>query len=191
LLLIGAAVLASVWLLPAGSASAVGNNIGGGTMLGTVNFSSGIPPLNQPCAPTSFTLQGQSLDSSIFNSTIVGYLGEIDISGTGGSSCEGALAGSGNLTLTSVSSPPAGGVFQSTIKCADPNAVPATTLSGTYTRNGADVEAVLSGNCIINGSTVPVGFIFRGPFVPTNSGGGTTAPVTNATFTGPFVVSTF
>jgi hypothetical protein len=165
------------------AAASASSNAGGGAITGTAHFGNGgVPPLFAPAAPSSFTISGTA-PAVTFNTVITGYAGAVTIAGTGGASKESTPSGSGTLTLTDVhGSGPTG----SSLVCADPLA--GTTLSGGYTRVGTDVEAVLSGNCTINGFTAGVSFIFRGQFAPTNQGGGTSAPITDASFAGAFVV---
>ena len=158
------------------------HNVGGGVADGAVTFSgSGIPPLGAPCASTSFNLTGSSVDLTL-NTAGTEYAGPVTIVGNGGSSCESQSSGSGSLTLTQVQGTgPTGG----SIDCADP--ATGTTLSGTYLRVGTDITATLTGTCTVNLHSAAVSFAFHGEFVPTSGGG--TAPITAATFAGPFVVT--
>ena len=182
--LAGALALCAAIPASAGASS----NIGGGVVTGTVSFAgSGVPPFFQPCAPSSFTLNVSSNGTGgggvVLNTAGTEYVGTVNISGNGSSTCESASLGGGTLTLTSVQGTgPNGG----TLNCADPST--GTTLSGNYTRVYTDVTALLHGSCIINDFSAPVTFVFKGEFAPTSAGQGVTQPITSATFAGPFTV---
>ena len=77
------------------------------------------------------------------------YIGPVTITGNGGSTCEGASTGGGNLTLTYAQG---FGPTQGRLDCASPSA--GTTLSGTYLRIGTAVTATLNGNPFASGSSV-------------------------------------
>jgi hypothetical protein len=184
LALLGVMVLGAM-ALGATTASA-SSNIGGGPIAGTVSFNPGayIPPPGAPCAPTSFSLNGVSTEAFVLNTVGTEYIGPVTITGNGGSTCEGASTGGGNLTLTYVQG---FGPTEGRLDCANPTA--GTTISGTYLRIGTAVTATLHGSCKVNDFPANVNFIFHGQFIPTNSGGGVTAPISAATFAGPFTVT--
>jgi len=186
------AALFGLCLLTAADARA--SNIGAGAASGTIaaindanGVPQGVPPLNAPCARTSFTLQGDVSEAFVFNTAIFGYAGPVTFRGTAGSSCEGTTAGSGAIELTDVRGD--GLTPGNSLKCADPTAVPPTKLTGGYTRNGSNVTAVLGGTCLVTGSPAPVQLFFRGQFVPTNPGEGVFEPITAGRFAGAFVIS--
>ncbi|MDX6670069.1 MAG: hypothetical protein QOI91_432 [Solirubrobacteraceae bacterium] len=151
------------------------SNVGGGAVSGTAHFSQPIPQAGQACAPTTFTLSG---GSSMFTLTTVnlnvisGYAGPLTFSGSGGSGCESGSSGSGNLTLTATGD---GSVY-------------CPSLGGSYARVATDVQVSAGGGCTINGVPAQILFNFHGEFVPTNTGGGLTAPITDASFAGAVVV---
>lgn len=193
LIVICAALLAVAVIGPATATAS--QNVGSGAVTGSLAFASpGVPPAGQPCTATSFTLSGMSTNF-VYNTVIMGYLGNVNISGAGGSACEGTSGGSGSLTLTDVRGT---GTTGSRIECANPTLSPPTKLTGGYTRTGTDVEAVVGGTCTINGYSAPVLFSFHGAFEPSGFGVGGTppsltapglnAPITQAMFQGAFVV---
>jgi hypothetical protein len=175
LALLGAAAIAVGLLAPA-MGSAAGSNIGAGTADGSVTFDPGHSvPTGIGCGTPSFTLTGTSKASVVANTIIKGYAGQMNLSGSGSSTCENTSGGSGPLTL-SVSS-----TGNSFVNCVN--------LTGSYSRILTDVSATLGGTCTLNDlPNVPVSLVFHGEFAPTNSGGGVTAPITNATFAGGFVL---
>jgi hypothetical protein len=186
--LLGTAVLATALLGPATASAA--SNIGGGAVSGTVQFNPGayVPPFFSSCAPTSFNLSVKSDGSGgggfVLNTAGTEYAGTVNIQGNGNSACESASTGGGNLTLTDVQGTGASG---GTLDCANPQT--GTTLSGTYLRVYTDVSALLHGTCIVNDHPAAVTFVFKGEFVPTGSGAGISAPISQATFAGPFTVA--
>src|SRR5207245_1445330 len=109
-------------------------NIGGGEANGTVTFSgSGVPPLGAACAATSFSLSGSSAAFTL-NTVGTEFAGPVTIAGNGGSSCESASQGGGNLTLTQVQgSGPSG----SSIDCGNP-AVGARAQPSAFTSCSTD-----------------------------------------------------
>ncbi|MHB2023671.1 MAG: hypothetical protein ACYCO3_10125 [Mycobacteriales bacterium] len=172
-------LVASLWQAP--TASAAGANLGGGAARGAVSFAPGygIPPLGAPCTATEFDLNG-SATTLVLNTIIDGYLGSVNLNGSGSSGCESTSGGSGALALSATTAyAPTG----STVSCID--------LSGSYTRTGTDVVASLLGTCTVNNLPgVPVNFIFHGEFLPNNlaNGAGTAGQITSATFAGAFAV---
>jgi hypothetical protein len=156
------------------SASAL-SNVGGSVASGSAHFTQPIPPAGQPCAATSFSLTGGSNAftlTTIDPNVISGYFGPLTFSGSGGSTCESASSGSGSLTLSATG--------DGSVRCP--------SLTGSYTRAATDVQVTLGGACTINNVPAQVVFAFHGEFAPTNSGGGITAPITDATFAGAVIV---
>lgn len=150
-------------------------NIGGGDVSGTVSFSEAVPPSNAPCAATHFTFDGMSA-SAWLNGSVTFFVGPLTVSGEGGSACENATSGSGNLTVHVNGNGPGG-----RLECL--------ILTGTFARVGTDVIIVVTGNCEINGrEAFRVTFQARGEFLPVNPGEGIIVPVTKAAFAGGFVV---
>lgn len=167
------AVVAAAFLAAAAApASALVANVGGGVATATFHYSPGIPPVGDECVPTTFTVAGRAnpftLTTASTGIVVSGYGGPLDFSGTGSSSCDSASNDGGSITLTATG--------DHSVSC--PN------LTGTYTRVATDFLATLGGICTINGVPSSVGFLLRGELVPTNTGGGTTTPITDAQFTG-------
>lgn len=152
-------------------------NVGGGPVTGTVAFAGmGVPPADEPCVATSFTFEGSSGSAWVNGSGNV-YVGPLTLFGQGDSDCETASTGSGTV---GVSASGENGLGHH-LSCGP--------LEGTFTRVATDVSVVVSGDCVISGfSAFRINFIAKGHFVPTNEGGGLTAPVTEATFLGAFTV---
>ena len=182
------AALGALLLVPT-AASATGDNLGGGPAVGTVSFNPGysVPPLGAGCAQTSFNLNGTS-EAFAMNTVGTEYAGPVTLQGYGGSTCEGASNGSGNLTLTNVQGT---GPTQGTLNCANPTT--GTTLSGTYLRVGTHVTATLSGSCYVNNFPAQINLAFEGEFVPTGGSGlaqpGVNEPISQATFAGAFTIT--
>lgn len=172
-----AAVIALTALAPPSAAHAAGMNVGAGAFTGTVEFDgAGIPPVAQPCQPTSFTLDGLA-EGVVVNTTIIGYAGDVDLTGSGSTECENATASGGSLTIDASGVGPTG----STIDCLG--------LSGHFVRKLSYVEVVLTGDCTINGiNTAGIVFVAEAAFHPTE-GDGITTNVTAGAFEGGFVVS--
>lgn len=177
----------------AGPVQAQGSiNFGGGTLVGTASFSgNGVPPVNTPCQPISFSLQlkaaltlanasGQEFVGTVPEDPTSGFLG-----GSGSSNCENTTVGGGTLAINGFSVTQATG---GTLTC--------TGFSGTYVRTATDLSAVLGSGplstdgCKITGSpTGKVAIIVRAEVVPTpGTGNGVSTGVTAATFSGTFTV---
>lgn len=173
LILIGIAVLGiSLDQWPAAAIS----NIGGGTLTATIVYSNPIPPLGEPCSSTSFTLSATAVESTVTTvdpTVISGYLGEMTMSGSGQAACESTSSGSGTLTLSAQ-----GG---SSVLCQ--------SLNGSYTRLATGFQAVVGGECSINGVTAGVSLTLQGQIVPTDEGGGVTTPITSADLVGAVAVT--
>ena len=148
---------------------------GGGAVSGSVSFSEPIPAVGQSCAPTSFSLTGNSV-ASVISFAQSEYTGPINFTGSGGSSCETAASGAGSLDLSVQGL----GVTGTTLSCP--------ALSGSYSRVGSDVTVTVDGLCTLNGTeTDPVSLAAKVEFAPASGGVG--QPVTTATFDGAFAVS--
>lgn len=173
------AVLAlAMTVLPSSAANgAAGSNIGGGVAKGTVTFDPLFPvPPGPACGETRFTLEGES-QAVVVNTIIKGYAGNIDLSGSGGSTCETATGGAGGLTINAEST---GNDF---LSCEG--------LTGSYSRALTDVHAQLGGTCTVNDlSGIPVTLVFHGQFVPegVEDGAGSEEPVTAAEFVGAYTL---
>lgn len=158
-------------------ADAAGMNVGAGAFTGTVEFDgAGIPPVGAPCQATSFTLDGLA-EGVVFNTTILGYAGDVELDGFGSTSCENATASGGSLTIDAHGVGPT----ESTLDCLG--------LTGHFVRKLNYVEVVLTGDCTINGiNTSGILFVAEAEFHPT-AGDGITSNVTEGAFEGAFVVS--
>lgn len=196
-MVIGAVLLAATLLQPTVAAGQSTSNIGFGAYAGSINYTNPVPravnsaspTVTEPCVPTTFTISGSTPVSAtfVFNTALTGHLGTLNWSGTGSSTCETALGGAGAITLTNVQGV---GPTNSKIDCANPSKVPATTLTGGYTRTATDFEAVLGGRCIINGPPgfdAAVLFSLRGEWEP-EPGTGVTTSTTKASIQGVILV---
>lgn len=148
---------------------------GGGGVAGTVTYASPGVPLGV-CEPlaSSFTLASAA---AVFNTAIVGFVGPVELRGTGTSACESVQFASGNLTLDITDS----GTNDSTLICED--------LDGTYTRIGTSLVLLLTGGCIVNdfpisGIELSATLQFAPVDIPDNLSG----RVENAAVGGAFVV---
>lgn len=165
------------------------SNIGGGQAEGSITFAApGLAPLFAPCGAVDFTLDGDTRATVVINvategggGAVDGFAGMVQLDGSGHGFCENTSSGGGSLTVTV---PEATAPNGSTFGC--------DLLRGGYTRVGADVEAILGGECAVNSNPVPVMFVFRGEFTPTGGSGlsqpGLSEPVMTADFSGTFAV---
>ena len=172
-----AALAASIPILAPTGAQAVKSNLGGGVVHGTTIFDPpGIPAAGQPCQPVSFSLDAES-PAFVMNTVITGYLGVIEITGTGNTDCTSTTVSGGDLVLSITGEGPTG----SRVNCP--------VLEGGYTRVGVEVLVQLTGECIVNEyGTGPVQFISELVFTPLPPGAGVTGPVLEANFDGVFAV---
>ena len=151
-------------------------NVGTGVVTGSVSFAApGVPPVGAACKPTSFGLVGAST-AVVVNTAISAYVGPVSFSGSGGSTCEGAGAGTGALTLRASGVGPTGG----TLLCEE--------LTGIYIRAATHVTVALGGVCKINNLGSEVNFAASVEFVPDSPGAGVVGNVMSASFAGDFVV---
>jgi hypothetical protein len=171
---VAAAVVGALLVAPGPAAGA--NNVGGGFASGDAHFTQPVPRAGELCTSTSFTFAGDTKNgftvTTIAPPVVSGYAGYLTFSGSGGSACESAEQASGTITLSAQ-----GG---SSVRCP--------SLTGHYVRLLAHVNLTAAGGCTINGVPAQISFTFQGEFVPTNSGGGVTTPVTDATFAGAVAV---
>lgn len=163
-------------LVPTG-ADAAKSNLGGGAVHGTAVFAApGIPPAGQPCVAISFTVNGVA-PAFVMNTVITGYLGLINITGTGSTDCTSATVSGGDLSLSATGSGPTG----SEIACGP--------LVGGFTRIGVEVAVQIAGPCTVNQyGTGDVQFLADLVFTPTPPGAGVTQPILTANFDGVFTV---
>lgn len=175
--MLAAALAVSIPLLTPTGANAAKSNLGGGVVHGTTVFDPpGIPAAGEPCQPVSFSVEGQSA-SFMMNTVITGYLGAIQITGTGNTDCTSATVSGGDLTLRITGEGPTG----SRVDCP--------VLDGGYTRIGVEVIVQLTGECVVNEfGTGLVQFVSELVFTPLPPGGGVTGPVLEANFDGAFAV---
>lgn len=152
-------------------------NVGGGPVTGAVTFvdSTGVPPGGAPCASTSFVFDGSS-ESAWVNGSGTAYAGRLSITANGGSDCETATTGAGDITVWASGTSAVG-----RLECGP--------LAGTFTRVLTDVTVTVNGDCVINDfPAIRIAFVAKGEFVPTTPGEGLTSPVTAALFAGAFAV---
>lgn len=170
-------IVAVLALVPSTPVDAAGMNVGGGVFTGTVAFDgNGIPPVAAQCEATNFSLDGLA-EGVVVNTTIVGFAGDVELDGTGSTTCENATAAGGSLTVGAHGVGPT----DSTIDCAE--------LTGHFVRKLNYVEVVLTGDCVINTvNTSGILFVAEAEFHPTE-GDGITSHVTAGAFEGAFVVS--
>ena len=168
------------------TAASAESMIGGGVADGSVTFGGGgVPPSGEPCQPVTFDINGKSEVGTAYNTGGAQYVGGSTLIGKGSGDCDSAASGSGTLTLTDVRGTDS---TYGTLDCANPQS--RTKLTGTYQRTGPDVTAITHGQCRVNGHPpAQVTFYFRGLFLPTNEGGGLSAPITDATFVGTYVIT--
>lgn len=169
------------------TAASAQSMIGGGVSDGVVTFGgAGVPPLGEPCESVTFDINGKSEVGTAYNTDGFQYVGGSTLIGKGSGKCDSAATGSGELTLTDVRGTDS---LYGTLDCANPQDN-RTRLTGTYQRHGSEVTAITNGTCRVNGQPpAPVTFEFRGLFFPTNEGGGLSAPITDATFVGTYVIT--
>lgn len=174
-----AVVLAIGSLLAVPTAADAGTNLGGGTIQGSVFLGgSGIPTGSEPCEPTTFLFGPDSkATGSVFNTVITGHVGDITLTGGGGSACENALTSAGTtITVTADGTGPT----LSRVTCP--------SLTGTFIRVAAAVEVNVVGDCTVNNyGTGRVRLLATSVFVPTE-GDGVQTRITEGRFLGNFVV---
>lgn len=167
-------------LAPAADADTM-YNAGGGGVTGTAVFDVGsLPPVTAGgCTQTlDFHLENTIAPSFVFNTVFTGFVGEVDITGTGKSLvCGTASTNTGSLELRIEGRGPTGSHFI----CAE--------LDGGYTRQGALVVVTVFGNCTVNDfGTGTITFNAGLLFVPMPLGAGVTGPITRADFHGAFAI---
>jgi hypothetical protein len=148
-------VVVAALAFPAGAAASLYDGmytLGGGSASGSFDYSGGVP--SSSCAPTSFQVSATSASFSQFITVLDGYVGPLTISGSGASSCETALNGSGTLQL-SVSGR---GPTDSTLQCAQ--------LTGSYSRSDGALSATVSGTCVDNNFPTKETFTLGGAIEP-------------------------
>lgn len=169
-----------------GTPGVQGSITGSGVARGTVGFSgSGVPPLNTSCRSTSFSFSSDTYGGTagatagaLVNTAGIQYTGPIEIWGSGGSPCEGASGGTGNITVHASGRNALGG----TMSCGP--------LSGEYLREATAVAIIVTGQCSINTvGTGRVRFLASGQFVPAEPGQGVTSAVRSASFVTEFHVA--
>ena len=182
----GALAVAAFGAVVPPGAQAAQPNAGGGAFSGDISFSgNGIPPVNTPCRAASFTLSalaavalanGAGSQSVWANVPPVGSR----LTGSGTSTCENTLVGGGVLALDPINV--VNPVTQARLAC--------TSMTGSYTRTGTDLAAVLSGRCAIDSFDAgPVTVYVRAGVEPApGTGNGATTNVTAATISGTFVI---
>lgn len=148
--------------------------VGGGVIAGSIDFGTfGIPP--SLCEPSTSTWLMQS-EAAVFNTAVVGFVGSVNIEGSGTSACESVLFAEGFVSLVAEGSGP----LQSTLWC---------TLSGPYTRAHGGLVLHLSGECEINQHPITrVTVASTLVFAPTAVDGGLTTRVSDAVIAGSFTV---
>lgn len=148
---------------------------GGGVSHGTLEYAEpGLPKL--ACRTTRFdvTAEGPVAFADVVFS---GFAGTVQVTGTGGASCEDMALGLGSMTLTLDGVGPSG----SRLSCP--------AVEGPYTRAGTSLVATLTGDCEVNG--FPAGrlkWTYSVQTAPLDGAGGATVPVTRTTFDGAFVI---
>lgn len=174
-------------LLGTPTAHAQKANVGGGVVVGGVEFTNGtsIPPVNQGCENVMFDLTETRATLVGMNTVFTGYAGvdDVIVDGFGASNtCEDVASGSGEISIWASGTGPTG----SRIDCGSE----ITPMSGEYTRVGGVVTVSVRGDCVINQfGTGTVEFVAVLDFSPANEGGGVTDPVTAGDFAGPFTIS--
>lgn len=146
-------------------------NLGGGVATGSIAFSPAVQ-LGGGCQGTDFTISGSS-PTAVINTAIVGYVGPVQLTGTGRDSCPSGFSHSGAFELTASGINPVNG---GTLDC---------DLDGTYTRLGTLAAVTTSGICEINGGfAADVTFVAEVAVVPNQL-----SPIRTASFVAPFTVS--
>ena len=158
------------------------DGVGGGEVLANVALNPPIQPLLAArCGPVQFTLTGGSTLvvmslSSVDSTGTTGYIGPVNFSGSGSSSCEDAADALGGFLTLSVS----GTVSTGTLSCA--------SLTGGYFRVATHVVVQAGGTCSLNGTAFQTSIDATGDLEPTQGDGITTA-VSQGTFIGTFVIT--
>lgn len=148
--------------------------VGGGVIAGSIDFGTLGIPLSI-CEPSASTWLMQS-EAAVFNTAVAGFVGSVNIEGTGTSGCESVLFGEGFVSLVADGSGP----LESTLRC---------TLSGPYTRVHAGLVLHLSGECEINRHRIArVALASTLGFSPAAVDGGLTTRVSDAVIAGSFTV---
>lgn len=172
-------VLAMGSLVALPTAADAGTNLGSGIIQGSVLIGgSGIPTGSELCEPTTFLLGPDSkATGAVFNTVITGHVGDITLTGGGGSACENALTSAG--TTITVTADGLGPTF-SRLTCP--------SLTGTFIRVASAVEVNVVGDCTVNNfGTGRVRLLASAAFVPTE-GDGVQTRITEGSFSGNFVV---
>lgn len=159
-------------------------NVGTGTVIGGVAFTTPLPKVTDPCGPEDFTLTGPSalggrtvaLGAAV-NLADALYLGPIVLTGTGHSPCNTTLGGSGILALEAHGD-------------TDGNTIDCPALSGVFVRVATVVRVSVSGACSINAdATGPVDFVADVQFVPDERPSDPGGAVWSASFAGTFTIT--
>lgn len=154
-------------------------NVGGGIVHGVTVFDGdGLPPADEDCVPgLTFTVKGVA-PGVVYNTVTTGFVGDLEIVGSGRSECGSATESGGTLELTITGTGPTG----SEITC-DP-------LAGGFLRNATAVRVELAGSCSVNNyGTAEIQFLAQLQFTPSEPvGAAVTEPVKKAFFDGDFVI---
>ena len=180
------AVIATVWGPAPGASAATQPNAGEAAFSGQVRFAGhGISPLNTPCRPASFTFSAEATISLANGAGSQGAwvlappFGAL-LTGSGLSTCENVLVGGGLVSFNAIDV--VNPVTAARLRC--------TGMSGAYTRQLADLAAVLGGSCAIDSFDAgKVTLYVKANFAPSGgTGNGVTTNVTAASLNGTFTV---
>ena len=149
--------------------------VGSGKASGRLAYAEpGIPAGS--CVATAFDVQLDA-QTAIVDAAIVGYVGPLQLAGSGTSACEDRSMGSGPLTLSVTGT----SLTQSTMSCP--------ALSGSFTRVGVVFTGEVAGGCHIN--AFPTGrttWTVTASAVPMDATNGTNAPYRDVKVDGALAV---
>lgn len=144
---------------------------------GTIAFDPKLPAAGAPCRATAFTWSAQA-GAAAANTVIAGYVGPIEVTGSGSGLCESMTSGDGVLSVRLTGHNPTTG---SEVECP--------SLSGRYGRVLSDTTVHLTGECSVNRFGLGVVlFVGRVQVVPTGAGAGVLTSASTADTVGPFVI---
>lgn len=104
---------------------------GAGAVVGMVDYSSGPPPLGNPCTGVAFDIEATSLTASV---------GRYSATGSGSGFCESTELGGGIVSLSV------------DFEAVDGTVYDCPTTVGTYTRTAYQFDVLASAACTVNGS---------------------------------------
>jgi hypothetical protein len=154
---------------------------GGGSLAGTITYTTPLPPIYQGCNQTSWTLESPSGPATVASSAGI-FVGDVTttIAGNSGASCETTQSGGGFATVTMRS----GAATDGQLSCDQ--------LTGVYLRHDTIVMTIqLQGQCSIDGQPTWLVVEIAALLVPPTPGADGSVPGVTTSFSSALVEGTW